>query len=414
MFYTLAIAQSSVWDTPEGRERVFEATVRVFEDNYWNQEYTDWQTWANIFRDDALAATSRKDFDSVMQRMVSHLDDQHSRWLGKLPTNLPAPLLERGLGTEQSYLPGTGLVIENVLPQSPAHEADLKRGDVMVRINSNDLRNSSSHEVIKLLSEAINQNEVSLDIRRKQQRLSIRLKPAELNLSELKNLPQSEMLSSSIGYLYLPSFTQPSTAERFHQHLRELQTQGATKLILDLRDNPGGGLGELGLVMCAFLEGDWLQAIYHNETRWTASCSYHDHSVSNTLSNSKDEILSQDKLEEATFFEGPIVVLVSHSNNSAGEVAVLVLQYMSQAIIIGQKTLGNVEALQEFKLSDESVILVAVANLQGMYGKHFSGGVIPDIEAQRHLSEMARGFDAPLAEALKVIEALPFTPGKYF
>ncbi len=108
------------------------------------------------------------------------------------------------------------------------------------------------------------------------------------------------------------------------------------------------------------------------------------------------------------------MVLVSRNNNSAGEVAALVLQHVVGAIIIGEKTSGNVEALQEFTLSDQSVVLVAVANLQGIQGENFSLGIRPDIESQVRLSELARGFDAPLAEAIKVIEALPFTPGKYF
>ncbi len=250
---TLMLAQSNLWDTPEGRERIFEATIQIFSDHYWKQDALDWETWGNQFRTEALEATLRADFDKVMQRMVSTLDDHHSAWLGKLSRS-SIPVLERSLGTEHSYLPGTGLVIENVLLQSPAH-AVLHRGDVIVRINGHDLRDSNSYDVAQLIGEALNQAEVSVDIRRKQQRLNMRLSPLELNLTELKNLPQSEMLGPTIGYIYLPTFTHKDTARQFHQHLKALQTQGATELILDLRDNPGGGLGELGLVMCAFLSG---------------------------------------------------------------------------------------------------------------------------------------------------------------
>ena len=170
-----SMAQSNLWDTPQGRERIFEATIQIFSDHYWKQDVITWEDWGNQFRTEALQATPREDFDKVMRRMVSSLDDHHSAWLGKLARS-SIPVLERSLGTEHSYLPGTGLVIENVLPQSPAQDM-LHRGDVIVRINGNDLRDSNSYEGAQLMSEALNQAEVSVDIRRKQQRLNMRLSP---------------------------------------------------------------------------------------------------------------------------------------------------------------------------------------------------------------------------------------------
>lgn len=411
--WTFAFAQSSVWDTPEGRERIFEATVKVFKENYWDQDYIDWDQWAAQFRAEVLAVDNRDDFDSVMRQMVSHLNDQHSRWLGTLASAAP-PLLERSLGTEQRFLPGSGLVIEHVFPQSPAQEQGLHRGDLITAINGKDIRQDSSYEVIQTFNDALGQTEVLLHVRRKQQRLSVRLSPRELDIDFLKTLPQAKMLSKDIGYVSLPDFTRANTARNFHQQLQQLQLQGAQKLILDLRDNPGGGLGELGLVMCAFLEGAWLQAMFHDQVKWQASCKYHNHVVTNTLLSPRGETLDEDSLDNASFFEGPLVVLVSQNNNSAGEVAALVLKYQREALVIGQQSLGNVEALQEFRLSDGSVVLVAVANLQGADGENFNRGITPDVVSKSHLSELARGFDAPIAEALKVIEALPFTPGKYF
>ena len=411
--FTGAYSQRLVWDTPEGRKRLFEATVKIFEDNYWDQDYIDWSSWADGFRDQALAAKSHDEFDNTMRRMVSHLNDQHSRWLGILPMSLPSTL-EPSLGLSHSYLPGTGLVIERVLPQGPADSAGLRRGDVITRINSQDLREYSSHQVAQIVHESMKNSSLAADVKRKIQRLNLRLTPRDLNTNQLRLLLQSEMLSSTTAYVYLPSFAQDGTAQSFYQHLATLQKQGAKELILDLRDNPGGGLGELGLVMCAFLEGDWVKAVHQNSLAWTASCQRDNNSVSNTLKDNQGLVTNQDTLETATFFEGPLVVLVSRYNNSAGEIAPLVLQSLAHAVVIGEKTSGNVEALQEFQLPDQSIVLVAIANLQGVHEEDFRLGVIPDIESRENLSELARGFDAPLAEALKVLKELPFTPGKYF
>jgi carboxyl-terminal processing protease len=409
----LAHAHSPVWDTPEGRKRLFEATVKIFADNYWDSNYINWSTWSDDFKTEALDANSREDFDSAMRRMVSSLGDQHSRWLGELPLTISEGL-ESSLGLVHSYVPGTGLVIERVLPQSPAQTTGLYRGDVIVGINGQNLRERTSYQVAEILSESLKDSKLSLDVKRKLQRLNIRLEPQELQVNLLKQLPQGQMLNSSTAYLYLPSFTQTDTAQRFHQLLADLQQQGAKELVLDLRDNPGGGLGELGLVMCAFLEGDWVQATHNQALVWTASCQQTSGSLTNTLKDPQGVTINQDRLENSTFFKGPLIVLVSRYNNSAGEIAPLVLQNSAQTVIIGEATSGNVEALQEFTLPDGSVFLVAVANLQGVNHEDFSLGVTPDIESRENLSELGRGFDAPLAEALKVLKELPFTPGKYF
>jgi carboxyl-terminal processing protease len=120
------------------------------------------------------------------------------------------------------------------------------------------------------------------------------------------------------------------------------------------------------------------------------------------------------ELENPVQFEGPLAVIVSRKNSSAGEVSALVLQNFKRATIVGEKTHGNVEAIQDFSMPDGSVMMIAVANLEGIDGTDFTQGIMPDIEASESLQELARGFDAPLAEALKAVKALPFTPGKYF
>jgi C-terminal processing protease CtpA/Prc len=90
------------------------------------------------------------------------------------------------------------------------------------------------------------------------------------------------------------------------------------------------------------------------------------------------------------------------------------LQDLGRAIIVGEPTFGNVEAVQAFDLPDGSLVYVAVANLQGISGTDYTRGIQPDIEVSGSLQDLARGFDAPLAEAIRALKALPFTPGKYF
>ncbi len=411
-----SLAQN-VWDTPEGRARIFDAVVNVFEDNYWNQDYRNWEDWAGEFREDALAAESRLEFDSVMRRMVSALEDDHSRWFGQvaeLDFDGVMPEGERGLGVQHSYLPSTGIVIERVFPETPASVAGLQRGDVIVRIGSEDIREASSYQISELLSSTVKQDEVTLEVRRKSQRLNIRVTPKPISFSAVRDVPQARMIDGTTGYIYLPTFLRRGVGQEVHDLIADLESQGATSLVLDLRDNPGGQLSELGLVLGAFIDGEWAEAVRHGELVWKSSYDIVGGQGRGRLESPEGQLMAQYELENPVQFGGPLAVIVSENNSSAGEVSALVLQNLERATIIGEKTSGNVEAIQDFSLPDGSVMMIAVANMEGIDGSDFTTGITPDVEVSETLQELARGYDAPLAEAVKAVKALPFTPGKYF
>jgi carboxyl-terminal processing protease len=347
-----SLAQS-VWDTPEGRARIFDAVVNVFEDNYWNKDYRNWQEWASEFREDALAAKSRSDFDSVMRRMVNALEDDHSRWFGQvseLEFDGVMPEGERGLGIEQSYLPSAGIVIERVFPETPASLAGLQRGDVIVRIGAEDIREASTYQISELLSSSVKQNEITLEIRRKSQRLNIRVTPEPINFGSVRDVPQARMIDNTTGYVYLPTFLRPGVGQEVHDLIADLESKGATSLVLDLRDNPGGQLSELGLVLGAFINGEWAEAVRRDELVWKSSYEIVNGQGRGKLETPEGQLLGQFELENPVQFEGPLAVIVTENNSSAGEVSALVLQNLKRATVVGEQTLGNVEAIQDFSL----------------------------------------------------------------
>ena len=415
----VTFAFEELWDTPSGRERVFEALVDIFEENYWDEEYRDWEVWSEPYREKAVNANSRLEFDSFMRRMVNELADDHSRWVGKaiigeIDESLN-PLLEPALGIRQSYLQGEGLVVERVFPGTPAAEAGLKRGDVIVRVGQDDLRDvRGGNEVDTLLADAVKSGGVRLGVRRKSQILTLFATPEPINFAFVQEQPQAEMLDATTGYIYIPSFQDEGMAQEVHTLLKGLQEQGMTSLVLDLRDNPGGRLGELGLVLGAFLdlEGPWVEAVSHSETVWRSI--YQGDLAKNILERPDGTAFAENRLSTPARFGGPLALLVTNRNSSAGEVAALVLQDTGRATIVGEATLGNVEAIQVFDLPDGSLVYVAVANLRGVTGTDYSLGVTPDVKVTSSLQELARGFDAPVAEAVRSLKELPFTPGRFF
>jgi len=412
-------AAEELWETPPGRARIFNALVDIFEDNYWDPAYRDWEEWSSVYYDQAVEADSRSAFDSTLRRMVGELGDDHSRFVGIRTAPPPSlgeePVGNLGMGFRHSFVAGNGLVVERVFPNTPAAEVGLHRSDVISHVNGQDIRKlSSSSEANGALGEAIDSGFVNLRVRRKAVTLALELEPQVIDFSSVQGLPQGEMLADNIGYIYLPTFQGEGVAREVHRLLNELNEQGAQSMVLDLRDNLGGRLGELGLVLGAFIEGPWVEAMSRDAIVWRSTYRLDDGRGSNVLESPDGSPFAGDTLATPAQFSGPLSVIVSRRNSSAGEVAALVLQELERATIVGEQTEGNVEAIQSFDLPDGSQVYVAVANLQGTSGRDYSTGVTPDIPVNSSLQDLARGFDAPVAEAVRALKELPFTPGKYF
>jgi carboxyl-terminal processing protease len=252
-------------------------------------------------------------------------------------------------------------------------------------------------------------------VRRRLSHFNVTVTPAPIAFEVVKDLPVGYLLDDETGYLFIPTFNAAHVAAEVHRLLAALLEQGMRTLVLDLRGNLGGRLNELGLVLGAFIEGPWAEAVSRGSIAWRSSYRIDEQGRGlNILKNADGSSLAELKLGAPARFMGPLVVLVDEQNSSAGEIGPLVLQQLGRAKVVGEPTRGNVEVVRGFDLPDGSLVMVAVANVQGVNGTIFDGGVEPDVLASASLQELARGFDAPLAEALRLLREIPFTPGRYF
>ena len=410
-----ALAAGPLWASSQGRARVFQAVVDVFRDRYWDPGWMDWQAWAARYRASVVDAGSRASFDSAMRHMVDAIHDDHSSWLGLASFGGAALTDERPtIGVQTAYLERSGLVIERVLPGSPAATAGLMRGDVITRVGDQRVDGAARWDAATALSRAVDGGDVVLDLRRGPLRFERTLRPEPLAMRTLAERPAGRMLDVSTGYIYLPSLNLQDTGTRFHTLLASLMARGATSLVLDMRGNYGGRLGQLGLVIGAFEQGAWATAVSRGARAWTARYQVVDGVGVSRLVAGDGRILGEDRLTHPVRFDGPVVVLVDRSNSSAGEVGPLALQNLGRARVVGTRTAGNVEAIHGFTLPDGSVVMIAVANMEGVDGRAFDGGIVPTVTASASLAELARGFDAPVAAAVALLHGLPFDPGRVF
>lgn len=201
----------------------------------------------------------------------------------------------------------------------------------------------------------------------------------------------SYMINKEIGFIKLTKFSQ-TTSNEFVKALKELKSQGMTKLILDLRDNTGGYLGEAVAVADHMLPGNELIVYTEGEHR------------------PRSYIFARQK---GLWEKEDVVVLINEGSASASEIVAGALQDNDRGTIIGRRSFGKGLVQEQFELGDNGAIRLTVARYYTPTGrciqKPFTGDKTEYLleELERYASgEMFSVDSIHFADSLKYI-----TPG---
>jgi len=165
------------------------------------------------------------------------------------------------------------------------------------------------------------------------------------------------LMATGVGYVRLPDLASDGAAAAVRSSVTQLQDAGAWSLVLDLRGNPGGRLVTMMQVAGVFTRGFLWRAI----TNWSLPIPYPAIGLSQT--------------------DLPLAVLIDRDVNSAAEGLAGALQLRSRAVVVGERSAGNVEALLPFCLRDGSQAWIATGVLAPIGGPTWEGrGVLPDLE----------------------------------
>lgn len=176
--------------------------------------------------------------------------------------------------------------------------------------------------------------------------------------------------SVAIGYLRVPDLVTGGTAEAVRHAVTVLERRGAEALVLDLRGNPGGRLVTMMQVAGVFTRG----FLWRTVTSWTLPLPY--------------------PAIGAVATELPLAVLIDGGVNSAAEGLAGALQTTGRALIVGERSAGNVEAVLPFCLRDGSQAWIATGVLAPLLGPTWEGrGVEPDV-ATASEEALAHALDA--------------------
>lgn len=200
----------------------------------------------------------------------------------------------------------------------PAHKAGLKAGDQILKINGIVLEGKSSDAISKLLKGQSN-SDIVLTVKRfgQEKLFDVTLARERITIS---NVPYFGMVAEGIGYVKLTDFTTEAGAE-VRNAVNELKADGAKKIILDLRGNPGGLLEEAVNVSNVFVgKGREVVTTRGKLKNWTKTY--------NTLNDPADTQI-------------PLAVLISNGSASASEIVAGVMQDYDRGVLVGQRSYGK-------------------------------------------------------------------------
>jgi len=207
-------------------------------------------------------------------------------------------------------------VVTHPYESYPAWRAGMKVGDEFVSIDGKNVRGRPTQEISTLLKGNPN-SQLNVVVERMGKELAFKIQRERIKIT---NVVYSGLVEPGIGYIKLDDFTTDASKE-VETALNTLKHQGATRIILDLRDNPGGLLYEaVNLVNLFIPKGKEVVATKGKVQDWNKSYT--------TLNNPVDTQI-------------PLVVLTSGGSASAAEIVAGALQDYDRAVLIGQKTFGK-------------------------------------------------------------------------
>lgn len=318
--------------------------------------------------------------EGAIDGMIKATEDEHTMFFNKeekesFETSLAGSYY--GIGAQITSVEEE-ITIVRVFDNSPAKNAGFKEGDIISKVDGEDVKGWDVNDVASKLKSDKNPK-ATIIIKRDGEEQTIEIEKAVVEIPSIS----SEMMEDNIGYIYISIFGLNTDAE-FDKALDSLKEQGMEKLIIDLRDNSGGYLSTVSNIMNKFVGKDTV--IYQIKN--------------------KDEVTKYKSLTDETM-DYKVVVLVNGESASASEIMASMLQEQYGATLVGTKTYGKGSVQGTKELSNGTLIKYTIEEWLTSNGKSIEKeGVTPDIELELDESYFENYSDESDNQLQKALELL--------
>jgi len=270
------------------------------------------------------------------------------------------------------------LTIIAPLEKSPAEKNGLRAGDMILKINDEDTSNMSLEEaVFKIRGECGKKVKLTIFREKWNNHKDFIIKREEIKIKAVT----SKIMENNIGYIKINTFNK-NTVDELKNAIKYLSQNNIKKLIIDLRNNPGGFLDSAIETSEMFVPKNViiLKELWGKEKR------------EKTVISKKNRIFNYDK--------NKVIILVNKGTASAAEIFAASLRYNLGYKLMGEKTFGKGTVQQIFNI-DDYMLKLTVAYWLTPDGKKLEGnGLEPDYKIEVNYNE---DKDVILEEALKIL-----------
>ena len=254
--------------------------------------------------------------DTAIKNMLTNLDP-YTRFYNE--QDVEAERIRRtgdytGIGANVRTLKDKLIIVEPY-KDYPADKAGLKAGDEIIKINNVSIV-TYKEDAGDLLKGAPNTS-VNVTYLRQGKENTATITRSEI---EINAVPHFSMVDDKTGYIVLTKFNAKASSQTGYA-LKDLKAQGAERIILDLRNNPGGLLREAVNIVNLFVPKEQLVVTTKSKVK----------KYNKTYFTSKEPIDT----------EIPLVVLINGSSASASEIVSGALQDLDRAVVVGSRSFGK-------------------------------------------------------------------------
>lgn len=345
------------------------------------------KTWNQIenkfykFSEEKAEELKQEMLYGAIEGMIQSLNDPYSDFLRpeeslQLKEDLSGSY--EGIGAEIG-IRNDVLTVISPIKGTPAEKAGIMAGDKILEINGESTEEMTlTQAVMKIRGKA--GTEVNLKINRDEEILEIKVIRAKIDIPTL----DFEMLNNNIAYIQLYNFYEDAPAE-FKTVSQEILKSGTNKIILDLRNNPGGYLSVATDIGNLFIERG---KVILKEDRGRAGI---------------DEILSSGP---GAFSQFQVIILINEGSASASEILAGAIKENNPntTTIIGKTSFGKGTVQEFIPLSDGSSLKLTIAGWLLPSGESIDGkGISPDIEVEMTEDDVKAGRDPQLEKAIEEV-----------